>query len=157
MTEAQTPAGLTTDLDGLRQNVGRHLGWSSWKEVTQDMVDRFADLTGDHNWIHVDAQRAAEGPYGTTIAHGYLTLSLVPPLLDELLHVEGVSTGINYGLDRLRFPAPVPVGSRIRVGGELAEVTDVPGGVQVKLALTFEVEGGAKPACVAEMLVRCYA
>ena len=157
MNRAETMTGLTTDLDGLRGSVGRHLGWSSWKEVTHEMVDRFADLTGDHNWIHVDTERAAKGPFGTTIAHGYLTLSLVPPLLGELLHVEGVTTPINYGIDRLRFPAPVRVGSRIRLGGEIAEASEVPGGVQVKLALTFEVEGGEKPVCVAEILLRFYA
>jgi acyl dehydratase len=104
----------------------------------------------------VDPERSASGPFGGTIAHGYLTLSLAAPLMEELIEVQGVTMGINYGLDRVRFPAPVPVGSRIRAGGELAEVTDVPGGVQGKLVVTFEVEGGEKPACVAEVLVRYY-
>ena len=157
MSDAQASTGFVTDLDGLRDSAGRHLGWSSWKEVTQEMIDRFADLTGDHNWIHVDTERAATGPFGKTIAHGYLTLSLVPPLLGELLEVQGITMPINYGIDRLRFPSPVPVGSRIRVGGEVAEANEVAGGVQVKLALTFEVEGGTKPACVAEILLRFYA
>ncbi len=147
---------LLTDLDGLAQQVGVRLGPSGWKTVTQDMVDAFADLTGDHQWIHVDVERAASGPFGGTIAHGYLTLSLLPPLLAELLQVEGVGMGINYGLDRLRFPAPVPVGSRVRAQGELNEVTDVPGGVQAKVGLTIEVEGSEKPACAADLVLRFY-
>jgi acyl dehydratase len=159
MTEAEIPTypKLVTDLAGLPQHVGARLGPSSWREVTQEMINLFADVTGDHQWIHVDEQRAATGPFGKTIAHGYLTLSLVPPLLAELLGVEGISMGINYGLDRLRFPAPVPVGSRVRILGELKEVTEVPGGVQVKLTATFEVEGGEKPACVADLVLRFYA
>ncbi len=159
MTEAETPthATLVTNLEGLPQHVGATLGPSSWREVTQEMINLFADVTGDHQWIHVDEARAAQGPFGKTIAHGYLTLSLVPPLLEELLRVEGIAMGINYGLDRLRFPAPVPVGSRVRVVGQLSEVTEVPGGLQVKLTATFEIEGGTKPVCVADLVLRFYA
>jgi acyl dehydratase len=149
---------LTTDISGLQDRVGEHLGWTDWREITQERVDTFADATDDHQWIHVDRERAAaESPFGGTIAHGYLTLALVAPALGELIHVDGVSMGINYGLDRVRFPAPVPVGSRIRAGAELVEVTEVPGGVQSKLNVTFEIENGEKPACVAEVLVRHYA
>jgi acyl dehydratase len=149
---------LTTDITGLQDRVGEHLGWSDWREITQERVDQFADATDDHQWIHVDRERAAtESPFGGTIAHGYLTLALVAPTLGELIHVDGVSMGINYGLDRVRFPAPVPVGSRVRAGAELVEVTEVPGGVQSKLNVTFEIENGEKPACVAEVLVRHYA
>jgi acyl dehydratase len=148
---------MVIEIAELQNHVGEHLGWTDWREIDQDRVNQFADATGDHQWIHVDPERAASGPFGGTIAHGYLTLSLAAPLLFELLRVEGVSMGINYGLDRVRFPAPVPVGSRIRAGAELAEVTEVAGGVQSKLVLTFEVENGDKPACVAEVLVRHYA
>jgi acyl dehydratase len=148
---------VKTDISGLGEHVGEQLGWTDWREVTQDQVNLFADATDDHQWIHVDTERAASGPFGGTIAHGYLTLALVAPLMGDLLQVDGVSMGINYGLDRVRFPAPVPVGSRIRAGAELAEVTEVAGGVQSKLVVTFEVEGGDKPACVAEVLVRHYA
>jgi acyl dehydratase len=147
---------MVTELSGLKEHVGEQLGWTDWREITQERVDLFADATDDHQWIHVDPERAAAGPFGGTIAHGYLTLSLIAPLLGELLHVDGVSMGINYGLDRVRFPAPVPVGARIRAGAELAEVNEVPGGVQSKLVVTFEVENGDKPACVAEVLVRHY-
>jgi acyl dehydratase len=149
---------LTTDITELQDRVGEHLGWSDWREITQERVNQFADATDDHQWIHVDRERAAsESPFGGTIAHGYLTLALVAPTLGELIHVDGVRMGINYGLDRVRFPAPVPVGSRIRAGAELVEVTEVPGGVQSKLNVTFEIENGEKPACVAEVLVRHYA
>jgi acyl dehydratase len=148
---------LTTDIAGLPDHVGEHLGWTEWREISQDRIDRFADATDDHQWIHVDRERAADGPFGGTIAHGYLTLSLVAPSLGELVNVEGVSMGVNYGLDRVRFPAPVPVGARIRAGAELAEVKEVTGGVQSKLLVTFEIEDGDKPACVAEVLVRHYA
>jgi acyl dehydratase len=147
---------MVTDMAGLKEHVGEHLGWTEWREIGQERVNTFADATDDHQWIHVDADRAASGPFGGTIAHGFLTLSLTAPLMSELIEVQGISMGINYGLDRVRFPAPVPVGSRIRAGGELAEVTDVPGGMQAKVVVTFEVEGGEKPACVAEVLVRYY-
>jgi acyl dehydratase len=150
-------AGLDTDLAGLAAHVGSHLGHTDWREMTQGRVDRFADVTEDHNYIHVDVERAAEGPFGGTVAHGYLTLSLLAPLVGELLRVDGVSTAVNYGLDKLRFPAPLPVGSRFRAGAELAEVTEIPGGVHVKVIATVEVEGAAKPSLVAECLFRYYA
>jgi acyl dehydratase len=137
--------------------VGQHLGYSGYHEITQDRVDTFAEATGDHQWIHVDPERAAAGPFGGTIAHGYLTLSLGPLLIHDVLAWEHVRMGVNYGLDRVRFPSPVPVGSRIRLGAVLRGVEDVAGGgVQVAIELTFEVEGAAKPACVAELLLRYY-
>ena len=147
---------MVTDIAGLKEHVGEHLGYTEWREIDQDRVNLFADATDDHQWIHVDRERAASSPFGGTIAHGYLTLALAAPLMSELIEVQGVSMGINYGLDRVRFPAPVPVGSRIRAGAELVEVTEVAGGVQSKLLVSFEVENGDKPACVAEVLVRHY-
>lgn len=143
-------------VDGLRALVGEELGYSDWLEVTQDRVNQFADATGDQQWIHVDTERAAQGPFGGTIAHGFLTLSLIPTVLPQLLDVRGFSMGVNYGLDRVRFPAPVPVGSRVRASAVVEEVTEVSGGVQTTLTVTFEVEGGAKPACVARFLERRY-
>ena len=143
-------------LEGLKAQVGQHLGYSDWHEVTQEQVNLFADATGDHQWIHVDVERAKAGPFGAPIAHGYLTLSLTPTLLTEVLQVTGVSMAINYGLNKLRFPSPVPVGSRVRAGVELAAVEEVSGGAQVQLNVTYEIEGGTKPACVAEVLFRYY-
>jgi len=145
---------VVNGLDQLRGLAGADLGESGWLEITQDRVDRFADATGDHQWIHVDVARAAAGPFGGTIAHGYLTLALVIPLWSELLRVDGLAMGINYGLNRLRFPAPVPVGSRIRLRGRVDAVQDVPRGVQVAAELTVEREGQGKPAAVAEALFR---
>jgi acyl dehydratase len=150
-------SGLDTDLAGLAAHAGSHLGFTEWRELTQERVDRFADVTEDHNYIHVDPERAAAGPFDGTVAHGYLTLSLLAPLVAELLRVRGVGTAVNYGLDRLRFPAPVPVGCRFRAGVELLEVADVPGGVHVKVLATVEVEGAPKPSLVAECLYRYYA
>ncbi len=127
---------MTTTIDGiggLKQLVGEHLGYSEWHEVTQEQVNLFADATGDHQWIHVDVERAKAGPFGGPIAHGYLTLSLVPVLLDEIMEVTGISMAINYGLNKLRFPAPVPVGSKVRAGATLAQLEDVTGGAQVTL------------------------
>ena len=150
---------MTTTIDGingLEKLVGEHLGYSEWHEVTQEQVNLFADATGDHQWIHVDVERAKAGPFGGPIAHGYLTLSLAPTLLTEIMHVDGVSMGINYGLNKLRFPSPVPVGSKVRAGATLASVEPVSGGVQVTLNTTFEIEGGTKPVCVAEILFRYY-
>jgi acyl dehydratase len=141
-------------LDGVRAAVGRHLGHSDWIEVTQDQVNRFADATGDHQWIHVDPERARSGPFGGPIAHGYLTLSLSNLLLPQIVEVRGVSMGVNYGANRVRFPAPVPVGAKIRAGAELVDVTEVEGGVQTTMLITIEVEGGDKPACVVESLSR---
>jgi acyl dehydratase len=139
---------------GLRALVGEHVGYSQWLEVTQEQVDRFADATGDHQWIHIDAARAAAGPFGGTIAHGFLTLSLIPWVLPQVMEVRGFSMGVNYGLDRVRFPAPVPVGRKVRGGVVVEEVAEVPGGVQTTLTVTFEVEGGEKPVCVARFLER---
>ena len=124
-------------------------------EITQDRVNQFAEATGDHQWIHIDAERAAaESPYGTTIAHGYLTLSLTNKFLPSLITVEQISMGINYGVNKVRFPAPVPVGSRLRVGAELSSAEEIPGGVGAVITITVEVEGSPKPACVAESLTR---
>jgi acyl dehydratase len=144
-------------IDGLRANVGEHLGYSDWVEITQDQVNRFADATGDHQWIHVDVERAKAGPFGGPIAHGYLTLALGPGLLPTVIEVRGISMGVNYGANKIRFPAPVPVGSKLRLGAKLLAVEDVPGGVQGTMELTFEVDGAAKPSCVAEVLYRYYA
>ncbi len=135
---------------------GIHLGYSSWLEITQERIDAFAEATDDHQWIHVDPERAARGPFGTTIAHGYLTLSLAVPLVSEVVAVEGVAMGINYGTNRVRFPAPVPVGSRLRAGVELVASEGVDGGGQLTLAVVFEIEGAVKPACVAEVVYRYY-
>jgi acyl dehydratase len=150
---------MTARIDGIagvKQRVGDHLGYSEWHQVTQEQVNLFADATGDHQWIHVDIERAKAGPFGGPIAHGYLTLSLTPALLSEILEVSGISMAVNYGLNKLRFPAPVPVGSRVRAGVQLDQVEDVSGGVQVTLTTTFEIEGGSKPVCVAEILFRYY-
>jgi acyl dehydratase len=138
------------DIAELEQSTNSHLGFSEWHPVTQEQVDTFAEATGDHQWIHVDPEKAARGPFGTTIAHGYLTLSLVPMLVWQVYTVENVRMGINYGANRLRFPAPVPVGSRVRAGVELASVTPSGGGYQVVTTVTVEVEGADKPACVVE-------
>ncbi|WRZ89464.1 MaoC family dehydratase [Streptomyces sp. NBC_01007] len=143
-------------LDDLRKLAGADLGTSEWIEVTQERIDTFADATGDHQWIHVDPRRAAEGPFGAPIAHGYLTLSLFIPLFTDLLEVEGVTTKVNYGLNKVRFPAPVKAGSRIRLVARLASVEDVPGGVQIAVDGTVEIDGGGKPAAVLQSLSRFY-
>ena len=140
----------------LKESVGQHLGYSEWMEITQDRVNRFADATDDHQFIHVDPDAATQTPFGGTIAHGYLTLSLVVPLVSQIYRVDGVRMGVNYGTNKVRFPAPVPVGSKIRAGAELTSVTDVPGGVQVELTVTIETQGGTKPVCVAETVSRLY-
>ncbi|WP_165984379.1 MaoC family dehydratase [Streptomyces sp. YIM 98790] len=145
-----------TSADELRAAVGEEFGPSDWLEVDQKRIDLFAESTGDHQWIHVDPERAAEGPFRTTIAHGYLTLSLLPVLVPQTLRVEGVRMGVNYGTNKVRFPSPVPAGSRVRARAALLEVTDVPGGVQVTLRVTVEREGGEKLACVAESVSRYY-
>ncbi|HXW81616.1 MAG TPA: MaoC family dehydratase [Acidimicrobiales bacterium] len=147
---------VAIDLDGLRAKVGSHLGYSSWHTITQDEVNLFADATNDHQWIHVDPERAKAGPFGTTIAHGYLTLSLATSLLAEILAVEGPRFSVNYGLNRVRFPSPVPVGSNLRAGATLEALDDFEGGAQATLKLTFEVEGAAKPSCVADVVFRYY-
>ena len=146
-----------TTLDGpdaVRAHVGRHLGHSDWLTVDQDRVNLFADATGDHQWIHVDVERAKSGPFGAPIAHGYLTLSLSNLFLPQIVEVVGFSTGVNYGVDKVRFPSPVKVGDRVRAGAELAEVTDVTNGLQTKIVITIEIEGSAKPACIIESLSR---
>ena len=137
---------------------GEELGTTDWVTVDQERINTFADATGDHQWIHVDRERAAAGPFGGTIAHGYLTLSLVIPLLNELVDVKGVSMGINYGLNKVRFPAPVPVGSKIRLAAQLGAVEDAGvNAVQAVIDCTIEVEGGGKPACAAQAVLRYYA
>ncbi|WP_404198232.1 MaoC family dehydratase [Streptomyces tauricus] len=143
-------------VDELRKLAGGDLGTSEWIEVTQERINTFADATGDHQWIHVDAEKAAEGPFGAPIAHGYLTLSLFIPLFTELLDVQGVTTKVNYGLNKVRFPAPVRAGSRIRLSASLAAVEDVPGGVQITVNGTIEIEGTQKPAAVLQSLSRFY-
>jgi acyl dehydratase len=148
---------ITVDgADEIKALAGRDLGASDWLEVTQERIDTFADATGDHQWIHVDAERAAAGPFGTTIAHGYLTLSLVIPLFGNLLKVSGTRMGVNYGLEKVRFPNPVRVGSRIRLAASVAEVTEVTGGLQMACDFTVEIEGQDKPACVARTIYRQY-
>jgi acyl dehydratase len=143
-------------IDGLKALVGEHLGYSSYIEITQEQVNTFADATGDHQWIHVDVERAKAGPFGGPIAHGYLTLSLGPRLQPEIFAVSGITMGVNYGANKVRFPSPVPVGAKLRLGATLVNVDDVPGGVQVTMEFVFEVEGAEKPACVAEVLLRFY-
>ena len=140
--------------DELLSERGSHLGYSRWIEIDQNRIDLFAEATGDNQWIHVDTQKASEGPFGMTIAHGYLTLSLTNHLLPEIFHVEGISMGINYGTDRVRFPSPVTVGSSVRLGAELLDVTEIEGGVQTVIRLTVEIEGGERPACVVDSLSR---
>lgn len=143
------------ELDAVRDAVGTHLGFSDWTTVTQERVELFADATGDHQWIHVDADRArAESSFGGPIAHGYLTLAMSNEFLPQIVEVRGISMGVNYGVDKIRFPAPVPVGSRVRAGAELTSVEDVTGGIQTTMRVTIEVEGGDKPACVIDALSR---
>lgn len=150
-------SGLVTDMAGLRERVGEHLGYTEWEEMTQERVNEFADLTDDHNFIHVDVERARSTPFGGTIAHGYLTLSLVASITGQLMRITDSATNINYGLDRVRFPAPLPVGAQWRGGAELVEVSDVPGGLQTKVKATVEVKDAEKPALVAECVFRHYA
>lgn len=142
-------------IEQLQQRVGEEIGVSDWFAITQDRIDAFADATNDHQWIHVDADKAAAGPFGTTIAHGFLTLSLTPDLAPRL-QVPEARMQINYGLDRVRFISPVPAGSRIRARTKLAAVDEIEGGIHVKSEITIELEGGTKPACVAESLMRFY-
>jgi acyl dehydratase len=139
-------------IDDLAAAVGTHLGYSPWHTITQSQIDAFAEATGDHQWIHVDHARAAAGPFGTTVAHGYLTLSLVPMLIWQVYEVSGVAMGVNYGANKLRFPAPVPVDSRVRAGVELLSVEEGRGGHHTTTRVTIELEGSAKPACVIETL-----
>lgn len=143
-------------IEGLRAHAGRELGVSSWHEVTQADLDAFAATTRDDFWLHVDPARAARGPFGSTIAHGLYTLSLGPAFSYEIYAVEGFSYGVNYGYDRVRFPAPVPVGSRVRMRAVLSAVEERDDGVLCRVTQTFEVEGAGKPACVADALVRFF-
>ncbi len=146
-----------TGLEELKRAEGETLGTSDWHEVTQAAIDAFAEVTGDHQWIHVDEQRAKETPFGGTIAHGYYTLSLAPMFSEQILGLQGFAFAVNYGLNKVRFPAPLPVGSRVRMTGKLAALEEIPGGAQITLELTFEIEDGEKPVCVAESLARVYA
>ena len=141
-------------IDDLADAVGRTFGPTEWRTVDQATIDAFADATGDHQWIHVDPERAKDGPFGTTIAHGLLTLSLMPELLGQLLAVPDRSMGVNYGYNKVRFPAPVPVGSRLRATGELTDVDDKGRAVQTEITVTLELEDGDRPACVAQMVVQ---
>jgi acyl dehydratase len=149
--------GLTTDIAGLPALAGRHAGYTDWATMEQARVDLFADATDDHQYIHVDPERARQSRFGGTVAHGYLTLALVAPVLGRLVTVTDVRTGVNYGLDRVRFPAPLRVGARWRGGAEVLEVTEIPGGAQLKVRVTIDVEGSERPAMVADALVRMYA
>ncbi|MFD8920342.1 MaoC family dehydratase [Streptomyces sp. NPDC059569] len=147
---------IFTSAEELRVGIGEQLGHSEWLEIDQKRIDLFAEATGDHQWIHVDPERAAAGPFGTTIAHGYLTLSLLPVFVPQILRVENVQMGINYGTNKVRFPSPVPVGSRLRASAVLTDVAEAGGGVQLTTLVTVEREGGEKPACVAESVSRFY-
>ena len=140
--------------DELKAAVGEHLGYSEWLEIDQKRIDLFADATGDHQWIHIDPEKAKDGPFGSTIAHGYLTLSLTNYFLPQIMSVPGASMGVNYGANKLRFPSPVPTGKRVRCGAEMTEAEDVKNGVQVIVTLTVEVEGSDRPACVVESVSR---
>jgi acyl dehydratase len=145
-----------TGLDELRQAQGDELGVSDWHEVTQKDIDAFADVTGDHQWIHVDPERAKDTPFGGTIAHGYYTLSLAPMFTEQVMRMDGFAFAVNYGLNKVRFPSPLPVGSRVRMRARLAELEEIPGGAQITMELIFERDGGQKPVCVAETLARVY-
>ena len=143
-----------THLQDLRDLVGQPLGTSPWVTVNQSRIQQFADATGDHQWIHVDAQRAAQGPFKTTVAHGFLTLSLLPHLMESAYTVADVRMGVNYGLNRVRFITPVPAGARVRGHFKLLAFQELPGGAQLTTEVTVELEGSAKPACVAESVAR---
>jgi len=148
------PQTVLDGVDAVLAAAGTHLGYSDWLEITQDRIDAFAEATGVHLWIHVDPEKAKDGPFGTTIAHGYLTMSLSNMFLPQIVEVQNISMGINYGVDKVRFPAPVPVGARIRACAELVAADPIEGGVQATTRVTIEIEGGAKPACVIESLSR---
>ena len=142
--------------DELKTLVGEHLGYSPYVNVTQEQVNQFAEATGDHQWIHVDVERAKSGPFGAPIAHGYLTLSMGPMLYPQVVQITGFSMGVNYGANKIRFMSPVKVGSNLRLGVKLLEVSDIPGGIQSTMEFTFECEGTDKPSCVAEIIFRSY-
>ena len=143
-------------IDELKAAEGETLGTSDWYEVTQEAIDAFADVTGDHQWIHVDPERAKETPFGGTIAHGYYTLSLAPRFSYDMFKFDGFAFGVNYGLNRVRFPAPMPVGQKVRMRAKLLAIEEIPGGAQITTELTFEREGAEKPVCVAESLARVF-
>ena len=145
-----------TGLTELKQAEGDDLGTSDWHEVTQEAIDAFADVTGDHQWIHVDRERAKQTPFGGTIAHGYYTLSLAPMFNEQIFGLQGFAFAVNYGLNKVRFPAPLPVGARVRMHAKLKALEEVPGGAQITLESTFERAGSDKPVCVAETLARVY-
>ena len=150
---------MTRTINGiaeLKTLVGEHLGYSPYVTITQEQVNTFAEATGDHQWIHIDVERATAGPFGGPIAHGYLTLSLGPMLSPQIFGMTGISMGVNYGCEKVRFPSPVPVGSNLRLGAKLLAVDDVPGGAQVTMEFVFEVEGAPKPSCVAQVVFRYY-
>jgi acyl dehydratase len=150
---------MVTKVEGLEafsDMVGQHLGYSDYVTVTQEQVNLFADATGDHQWIHIDPERAAKGPFGQTIAHGYFTLSLIPVLMGQVVNVTGVTMGVNYGANKVRFPSPVPVGSEIRAGASVASVEKFDGGIQVAMDVTIEVRDAVKPSCVAQVVFRYY-
>jgi acyl dehydratase len=150
---------MTTIVDGVQgfhELVGKQIGFSEWETITQERVNLFADATDDHQWIHVDPERAKDGPFGAAIAHGYLTLSLAPVFLNKVLRVEGTKFGVNYGANKVRFPSPVPVGKDLRMGVTVAAVEDVEGGAQVTYDLVLEVRDAPKPACVAQVVYRYY-
>ena len=138
------------------QAVGQDLGTTDWLSISQERIQTFADATGDHQWIHVDPEKAAQGPFGKTIAHGYLTLSMANLFLPQIMRVENTSMGVNYGCDKVRFPAAVPVGSRIRGGGEIVSAEEVKGGVQVVVRMTIEIEGSERPACIIDTISRFF-
>lgn len=140
----------------LLKAVGQHLGYSDWEQIDQRRIDLFAEATGDHQWIHVDPERAAEGPFGKTIAHGYLTLSMANLFLPQIMEVRNTSMGVNYGCEKVRFPAAVPVGSKVRGSGEVISAEEVKGGVQVVVRMTIEIEGGERPACVIDTISRFF-
>jgi acyl dehydratase len=152
MRQATTGPVEYDGIAGFEAQIGKHLGYSDWHTVTQQEIDLFAEATGDHQWIHVDAEKAAAGPYGKTIAHGYLTLSLVPILVKQIYQVTGLSMQVNYGSDKLRFPAPVPVDSRIRAGAELIRIDRDDKGGRATVRVTVEVEGSERPACVVDTI-----
>jgi acyl dehydratase len=141
------------NLDEFTAAKGEHLGFGEWHTITQDEINLFADATGDHQWIHIDLEKAAKGPFGAPVAHGYLTLSLIPLLVRDIYTIEGLKMGVNYGLNKVRFPSPVTVGSRVRAGAEIVEVVDFPPGKQAVVKVVVEIDGNPKPGCVAETVV----
>jgi acyl dehydratase len=149
-------ARVITGVAGLKAAVGEHLGYSEYIQISQERVNQFAEATGDFQWIHVDVERAKSGPFGGPIAHGYLTLSLGPMLYPTVVRIEGFSMGVNYGANKVRFPSPVPVGSKVRLGVKVLEVEEIANGVQMTMEFTFECEGSSKPSCVAEIIFRSY-